>query len=446
MTPEHVWEALLGESGIPCNEVRALPARVDQSPADFWNEVILPTVQILSRDATEWPAYVPDLETRLSKGLYSPVQLLLYYCAREAKDAILKDYPFEFDLVARLTSTLLNPYESADGAKVHWPPGDSSENGVNYRILLQSIFRLRELREEREPLSLEVHLPLKRNEDHQSLPIKELAEVFGRGIAVATGAELAQWVRQSGWADRRFPDHSGAPASALYSLNPAPFHHIPERQVGIVLRRDGHVAVATRGNPLLEFYDGGWHVVDFESSRVAIDDLIRRTFESRGGSDRRLAELLLRLAYHMASHWHGGILAIVDENGLETNRILEPPNEDSVWPAIKTALGELPDPPAGGTINLTGLDETRVGRALLSCAIQDGAVLFDAKGKFLGSGRMVSTPAISAQGKGGARTRAASALGHYGVALKISQDGAITVYCKPDGMPEPLPQGGLRIR
>ncbi|HZY70871.1 MAG TPA: hypothetical protein VFF67_07855 [Thermoplasmata archaeon] len=216
------------------------------------------------------------------------------------------------------------------------------------------------------------------------------------------------------------------------------------------MRRDGLLTLASRYNPLLDFYDGGWHVVDMEGGRRAIDRLLSARF---GGTqiDSDLPKFLLRLAYHMATHWHGGILAVVDEKAAEKRLHPALPESRAMTLLIRKAAGaktkefritdvdkpvdpDLPHKPSWG-----------LGRLFLTLAIQDGAVLFAPDGRFLSASRFVADNDQNI-GSGGAGARAALALSKCGLAIKISADGAIKVFARAENGRLLVPAAGLRIR
>jgi hypothetical protein len=301
--------------------------------------------------------------------------------------------------------------------------------------LFQSVFQVREVTEERERLSLEVQLPLTPTIG-TALDVRKLAQVFGRGVGVTRDPELLNRSTPVGKLDFYFPGHDSAPLSSLYHLD-APYPHLHENDLTIVLRRDGHVALASLSNPLLEFYDGGWHVVDLQSGRSALNLLLDDHF-SGASYPPSLAQSLLRLAYHLATHWHGGILAVVRDEA-EVEGILAKSNDQSqkISTVVQKELDTKDKPP-----RITAVGESGVGRVLLSCAIQDGATLFNREGEFLCSGRMVKET-VGSPMEGGARRRAARTLSRFGVVLAISHDGAIRIFSEPPGLNYAV--SGLRI-
>jgi hypothetical protein len=325
--------------------------------------------------------------------------------------------------------------------------------------VLQALFQLREMQEEGEPLSLEIHVPFESGAG-ATLPVKKLAQIFGRGVSLARGAGLAKRTDPVGGVQKIFPDHMEAPATLLYELRPT-YQKISDDSVALILRRDRVTTIAKVGNPLVEFYDGGWHVVDLNSGQGLINLALDDHFDSKQNKD--LAEIVLRLAYHMANHWHSGILAMVDVERLEAAKILEDQKPESidVTTIIKDEVQRIDKRLT--SLRITDVRQTKMGRVLLTNAIQDGAVLFKSDGEFHSAGRFVMSiqpdrevtrsgtdagepHSREARPRVGSGNRAARQLAEFGVALKISRDGGIRVYSRPPPGGNHLELDGQRIR
>ena len=430
-----------------------LPPKHTKQVLDDWEPSGNPTLRIWSMlqrlgpeaSAGDWPVGHSPKQL-LRWGLYSPLQLVAQECGVAMKQSMDADFPFLFGFVGLLTYALLR-FRVAEAPSRAWPPRDRKEIR-KYSALYQSIFRLREEREEREPLSIEVKLPLN-GAASPLLPLKRFAQVMGRGVGVAAGDQLATPADPEAQITRLFRDHKGAPASRLYRLD-SEFEHLGLKDLSIALRRDGLVTLASKNNPLLDFYDGGWHVVDSEGGRRTVDRLLGQRF---GGPefDPDLPKFLIRLAYHMGTHWHGGILAVVDSD--EAEKQLHPalPESRAMTELIRKAAN-------AGTKDFKITDVNKpedpeeqhkpswgLGRLFLTLAIQDGAVLFAPDGRFLAASRFVRESGQNIK-SGGAGARAALALSKCGVAIKISADGAIKIFaCSHEGKLL-VPPTGLRIR
>jgi hypothetical protein len=375
------------------------------------------------------------------------LQLLAWECAAERKTEIEHDFPFLFGWTSLIASTIITHRPDNWGA-APWPTPTNETDQI--RHLLQAIFRLRELREEHEALSLEVHLPLPPDTDSPRVPLKRLAQVFGRGIAIVTGDELRTRSKPTGSVNFVYRDNEMTPTSRLYTLQDE-YPRLDPGLLGLTLRRDGLVTIGRRSNPLLEFYDGGWHLVDLDSGRIATKNLLEERFSKRGiPVAPALPALLVQLAYHMASHWHGGILAVVDEEGIR-GKLHEPSPESKQVTAALNSIAGVVDPNAARITEITeaGSPKGGLGRLFLTLAIQDGATLFRPDGSFIGASRFVKDQEIG-EVTGGSGARAARSLACHGVAIKISADGAIRVFAQlgspdsPDWVPSD--SNGLRIR
>jgi hypothetical protein len=439
------WKDLVALTGIPKQRV---PELLDGwVVADALNERIASICRLIGPEApdAQWLSSVLE-PARLRQGIYSPLQLLGWECAKQRASEIERDFPFLFSWASLIASTVITHRPDLEVA-APWPPGESETDQI--RHLLQALFRLREQREEHEALSLEVHLPLPPDTNSPRVPMKRLAQVFGRGIAVVTGDELRSRSTPHGAVSEIWRDHELAPTSRLYLLQEE-YANLDTGLIGLTLRRDGLLTIGRRANPLLEFYDGGWHIVDVDAGRVAVKELLEERFTSRDVPVApSLPALLVQLAYHMASHWHGGILAVVDETGLQGK--LHEPSDDSkkVTAALNTIAGS-----GGSAARITDITEDGppkrgLGRLFLTLAIQDGATLFRPDGSFIGASLFVKDQE-GGDVTGGSGARAARTLACHGVAIKISADGAIRVFAQlgteqaPDWVPSD--GNGLRIR
>ncbi|HZY91451.1 MAG TPA: hypothetical protein VFG07_01560 [Thermoplasmata archaeon] len=445
------WEELLSTIGVPVETVPLLLKEWRSAKPARRIEALCRTIGPEGSDPT-WPVRESQRKL-LRRGVYSPVQLLAWECAKTAKESIPVDFPFLFDLTAALSATLIEFHDlHLDDPLPSWPPNGTSGRS-QYRELLQSVFRLREIREEREPLSVEISLP-PTVAGGGSIDLKRFAQVVGRGVGVAEGRGLSSQPSPRAELSRLFRRHDGSPSTSLYLLRPE-FDHVPKGRLSCVLRRDGLLTLATYRNPILNFYDGGWHIEDSDAGRRALDLLLASRFP-KGKTAEDLPGLLIRLAHHMASHWHGGILAVVDDTTVEKDTLHKQGRDgprliESLKTAAKVPHGSelslcdvsTTDPDAGPVEEWTG--SRGLGRLFLTLAIQDGALLFRPDGRLHSAGRFVKESGKNLE-QGGAGARAAKALARHGVALKISVDGSIKVFAESRTGKPLVPMSGLRIR
>ncbi len=416
-----------------------------------WNgetkeEKISGLYQTMAGNEPNWPTSI-GLIDRLNKRVYSPLQMLMYLQAYNSRRLIWEDYPFLFTAIGRTIDTLMKRVYPDLDVQTNTSSGAPIDGRKVYQRLLQAVFYLRERREEREPLSIEIQLPL----DGKAGPIeiKKFAQVFGRGVGVSRSKTLTRLNKPAGSVARIFTTHKNAPQSLLYTLR-SPYAHLKdptplkEPRLTIVLRRDGHVAIAAYQNPLLEFYDGGWHVCDLQAGEYTLQELLGQRFG--GQCNPNLGEVIMRLAYHLGTHWHGGLLAVVEdeailddpkgpfereskESEVVLRQIEEKMKSSKSGKARITDVGDSDEEGAGGDQGGSGK-----GRLLLSCAIQDGAMVINRDGDILSVGRIVRThnPQAQSQTSVGSRRHAARTLGNSGLALAISHDGAIRLYLQDD--------------
>ena len=365
-------------------------------------------------------------------GIYSPVQVELLKILEETRKDTLLQFPFCFKLVGAYIQNYLNTSKKRDiGAP-------------SYSRLLQSIFYLRETREEQHRLSLEVKLPYEDDEKSQDkiltdqyVKLKKLSQVFGRGIGKVVGEKLHVFYETSGLVKQIFTSHTTAPLSALYSLDGPSKGFEADDLMDLTLRNDGVISLSTPSNPLLDFYDGSWHVVDINSSRIVYQLILEKEFETYEEDLKSLVDL----AYHLGSHWHGAILAVMrEQNDEEKKKLFQSPSDEimELNRALKESIKKLTK-----QANIRKIKEKGLGRLLLSSSIQDGAVIFNPQGDLIDVGALAVVDNGKSM-KGGARTHAARKLALAGgVVLKVSQDGEIKLFSRK--LPEKRDHS-LRIR
>ena len=358
----------------------------------------------------------------LKFGVYTPLQILFNASSNMDGNHPDCDYPFLFSTIGTLSSLLTNSEHAFDLNKSDL-----------YRRIFQTVFQLREMREEGDNLSIETYLPYGLEESaalsKATLELKKLGQIFGRGTGIVTALEFQKRTEVQGTPIKVFDRHEGAPSTLLYSLGPTNTH-VPKSNVSVALRRDRVVSLSATNNPLLEFYDGGWHISDLSSGRSLLDFCLSQYDNADINTERtKITDHLLLLAYHMATHWHSGILAVIDYEKAENKKVLE---KQSDW---STNATKIISDSLGSNLSIADLDKSKYGRVLLTNAIQDGATIFLPDGQFHSAGRVVTSFSGSlSDPKLGTGNRAARQLSKFGVALKISKDGAIRLYSsKPKG-------------
>ena len=372
------------------------------------------TTSLMRNDESDWGRILFGKNTNdlLQNDIYSPLQYLIFLELTKLGAEKCSDYPFLLNMVSNVVHDSL----------------DKQVSSSDIKMILQNVFLLRERREERQRLSLEIILPLQDDSNRNNrIGLKGFSQIFGRGIAYTRdpnlGAELEPKIKPSSI----FHDHKNAPLSSIYDLLP-PYPHIETDQMSVILRNDGHIALAKKANPLLEFYDGGWHVCDLASARLVLSTSIERFGPEK--IKEGFVEKLVNLAYHMGSHWHGGLIAVIEPEAIEQIFM----NSEGENEEIQTAVVNELNSSSGEKWQIGG-----GGRLLLTTLIHDGATVFSPSGDLLGTGKLVKLGS-GGQIKGGSRRNAARKIAENGgVAIYISQDGAIKIFSNETG------DDGLRV-
>jgi hypothetical protein len=190
-----------------------------------------------------------------------------------------------------------------------------------------------------------------------------------------------------------------------------------------------------------ELSSGTWRYVDDEAARSALEAAL----EASDSCSIELTQLLWELALRMSESRRGGLLLVVDDpaklidNGCCTASEI---NESGAPPRIADHLRGFDFPANGAFVGgalppkqilleqFRAQTVKQIGLEVLSrLATVDGAVVIRSDGVFCGFGIILSVagdPTLVPTE--GARTRAALLASKFGVAIKISEDGPITIY------------------
>src|SRR2546425_10303253 len=126
--------------------------------------------------------------SQIARSVYSPVQLLLCRCAANTEVGVETDYPFLFGTIGLFLERLVTK-DQAESDGVH-PPFPAGRDTSEFWKTVQAVFRLREMREEGEQLSVEAWLPHP-TAFGQSIELKKLAQIFGRGVGIVCAAHFS---------------------------------------------------------------------------------------------------------------------------------------------------------------------------------------------------------------------------------------------------------------
>jgi DNA integrity scanning protein DisA with diadenylate cyclase activity len=183
------------------------------------------------------------------------------------------------------------------------------------------------------------------------------------------------------------------------------------RQVCLVLNAHGTIHVFAHGVQTFSFIDGRWRLRDL-GDKVA-------GAETEIGS-RALTERLLRAALTLSEHRRGALFVVLNDAA----------SEDSLMAAGDSLSGARPStaPPQPFHELLRGGNVHRLSSALVeNIASIDGAVVLRRNGDLIAAGAILRGDG-GIPGVEGARTTAAFVASQYGAALKVSEDGEISLY------------------
>lgn len=192
-----------------------------------------------------------------------------------------------------------------------------------------------------------------------------------------------------------------------------------DRRCGIALSRQGDLLVFDEGTLRFTYRNGRWQYWN----HAHLITLLRDRARARRVPPARLGQLVshvYRAALDISFRCSGGLFVILRNRG-NLRKIVR--------------AGDAVDDPVRATAD-SAFDEA-VGRAviprsvLVELASLDGAVVLNNSGNILAYGAVLRprrTGRLS--GSEGSRTKAAIGASHYGLALKVSSDGDMTVYHK----------------
>jgi hypothetical protein len=184
----------------------------------------------------------------------------------------------------------------------------------------------------------------------------------------------------------------------------------------LVLTPNGEIKIFAGGVQVFHFLEGRWHVTDLREKYHDFHRVIGETL---------LAQRLFTVALNLAEHRRGGLFAMLDRE--ESSRGLVAPED-----LLENQAGGLPSRVHYllRSKNVTELELT----VLQSIARVDGGIVMDPVGRLLAFGAILRTPGEPLAAQEGGRTTAAVYASRFGMALKISEDGAVSFY-----------RGGVRI-
>lgn len=184
----------------------------------------------------------------------------------------------------------------------------------------------------------------------------------------------------------------------------------------LVLTPNGEIKIFSGGVQAFHFLEGRWRVTDlrekYREFHLAIGDTV-------------LAQRLFTVALNLAEHRRGGLFVVLDHD--ETAPGLVAPEDllASQAPGLSRRVHYLLRQKSVTELELT---------VLQSIARVDGGIVMDRSGRLLAFGAILRTTGEPMAAQEGGRTTAAVYASRFGLALKISEDGALSFY-----------RGGVRV-
>jgi hypothetical protein len=156
---------------------------------------------------------------------------------------------------------------------------------------------------------------------------------------------------------------------------------------------------------LLRWRGGQWRLLELTRLRSLFSDYL---------VDQSTAALLAEVVVSVSTSRHGALILLLlcDTKSMPTLRHID---ESPIGRAVRRRL-----------IGLRAADAHQSG-VLVPGFTSDGLTIIDRDGTVVDSGVLVNISEIGSLG-GGGRTAAAESASHYGLAIKISQDGPIELW------------------
>jgi hypothetical protein len=190
------------------------------------------------------------------------------------------------------------------------------------------------------------------------------------------------------------------------------------RRIGLTLTPNGEIKIFAGGVQTFAFVDGRWRLTDLAEKYAALERLI----------DSRLARRLFIAALNLAEHRHGALFVVL------------PPGADThiVSDTDRLAVDGTSRPsgvPSKQDLHylLAGANVLTLATAIVqSVARIDGAVVVRPTGELVAVGAILKGGG-GMSGIEGARTTAAIHASRLGTAIKVSEDGGVSLF--KDGVP-----------
>ena len=176
---------------------------------------------------------------------------------------------------------------------------------------------------------------------------------------------------------------------------------------------NGEIKIFASGVQAFAFVDGRWRLTDLAEKYTALERLV----------DRGLARRLFAAALNLAEHRHGALFVILPP-GAEANIVSATDQLAFDGTSRASAVRWKQDL----HYLLAGANVLTLPTAIVeSVARIDGAVVVRPTGELIAVGALVKG-AGGITGIEGARTTAAIHASHFGTAIKVSEDGVVSLF------------------
>ncbi len=223
--------------------------------------------------------------------------------------------------------------------------------------------------------------------------------------------DIREWSREHAGGDLPVPSAAAYRSHALATLE--------DGRVCLILTSNGEIKIFANGSQKFNFMEGRWRLTDASEQYSVFRNAV---------GDVSLAERLFTAALNLAEARRGALFVILDDPGAAA-KVVSPSD-------LMNSSGAQANLGKKGRIHYLLLGKRVLGMppaVLESIARMDGAVVLDRASNLLAFGAILrhNTSAFGAtRTVEGGRTNAAVAASLFGVALKVSEDGLVSLYRK----------------
>ncbi len=306
--------------------------------------------------------------------------------------------------------------------------------------------------------------------------VEDNAKHFGRGVATLKLSDTIGNGKIQITVENIWKTHSKAPLSNLYGFDwdpPVPDEEDTYSQLHLVLLPSGIISIQTGGDPLLEYFAGGWRYVDIFHKSIILSKHVSKIIENIVLLKNDISLPIYRccrLAYQLSYHNHGSTIELNfgDPMFLPNGKLQSTVNRggifnkgDDEWREIRSRNDNSQDTDNNDEDQIVDNNVKKIGRWVYQLCISDGITsLFvkDGSKLYLGDfGRIINVDEESKDkwknffktipgnkdaevSTGGGRHSAAIQCaynpipydGKGKIVFCVSQDGFIDVYMKDD--------------